>query len=78
MQKQPIIRRSAVTFIATIALMAMQGPASAADCKGLEKNQCESNDSCTWVDSYQRKDGVKVNGYCRNKGGKKSSSKSEN
>jgi hypothetical protein len=78
MQKQPIIRTSAVAFIATIALMAMQGPASAADCKGLEKNQCESNGSCTWVDSYQRKDGVKVNGYCRNKGGKKSSSKSEN
>jgi hypothetical protein len=77
MNKQPIIQRSAIAFIAATALMAMQGPASAAECKGLEKSKCESNGSCTWVDSYQRKDGAKVDGYCRNKGGKKSSSKSE-
>jgi hypothetical protein len=50
----------------------MQGNATAADCKGLEKAKCEGNSSCTWVDSYKRKDGVEVNGYCRAKGGKKS------
>jgi hypothetical protein len=55
-----------------IALLAMQGNATAADCKGLEKAKCEGNSSCTWVDSYKRKDGVEVNGYCRAKGGKKS------
>jgi len=74
MKKQPVIRKSAVALIAATALMAMQGPASAADCKGMEKSKCESNGSCTWVDSYKRKDGATVNGYCRSKGGKKSSS----
>jgi len=77
MKKQHIVRKSVVAFVTATALMALQGPASAADCKGMEKNKCESNGSCTWVDSYKRKDGVSVNGYCRNKGGKKSSSKSE-
>jgi hypothetical protein len=40
-------------------------------CKGLEKRDCENRDSCSWVDSYTRKDGVKVSGHCRTKGGKK-------
>jgi hypothetical protein len=55
-----------------IALVAMQGNAAAADCKGLEKAKCEGNSSCTWVDPYKRKDGVEVSGHCRAKGGKKS------
>ncbi|MGD8206541.1 MAG: hypothetical protein PVH47_00525 [Thiohalocapsa sp.] len=63
--------------LTTAALLTLQGPAVAADCKGLEKNRCESNNSCTWVDGYQRKDGVKVSGHCRSKGGKSSSRKSE-
>jgi len=73
--KSPI-RYAAVTAIA-LALGGLQGTAGAAACKGLEKNKCESSSSCTWVDSYTRKDGVKVDGYCRAKGGKKSSSKSD-
>jgi hypothetical protein len=57
---------------AAIALVAMHGNATAADCKGLEKAKCEGNSSCSWVDSYKRKDGVQVSGHCRKKGGKKS------
>jgi hypothetical protein len=37
-------------------------------CKGLEKRQCEGKGDCTWVDGYTRKDGVKVDGYCRSVG----------
>lgn len=69
------LRDSAVAAIAATALMILPGPAAAADCKGMEKNRCESNGSCTWVDSYKRKDGVKVEGYCRSKGSRKSGSK---
>jgi len=43
-------------------------------CKGLEKNACGKKETCTWVDPYTRKDGVKVSGHCRTKGGKKKSS----
>ena len=48
-------------------------------CNGLEKNACERKDGwdgCVWVDPYTRKDGIKVSGYCRAKGGKKSTSTS--
>jgi len=36
-------------------------------CKGLENPTCNQNSLCSWVDSYERKDGVKVNGFCRTK-----------
>jgi hypothetical protein len=62
--------------LAGTLMLASQSPLLAAECKGMEKAACERQDSCTWVDSYQRKDGVKVSGYCRGKGGKKSSSSS--
>ena len=72
-----LFKHSAAAAVAATILLVHQAPVSAADCKGLEKNQCDSNGSCTWVDSYTRKDGVKVDGYCRKKGGKKSSSQSD-
>ena len=53
------------------ALLASSAPAFASECKGLEQPRCESNESCSWVDSYQRKDGIKVAGHCRVKSGKK-------
>jgi hypothetical protein len=41
----------------------------------MEKQACEKNEAqCSWVDPYTRKDGVKVNGHCRKKPAKKSSS----
>ncbi len=45
-------------------------------CKGLEKRQCEGKGDCTWVDAYTRKDGVKVDGYCRSVGNQSGSSSS--
>ena len=71
MQVEKLIVKSAAAAVAAIALIASQGNATAAECKGLEKPKCENSSSCTWVDSYVRKDGVKVDGYCRAKGGKK-------
>lgn len=60
----------------TVALTLVSQSAFAAECKGMEKSSCERQDACTWVDSYKRKDGVQVSGYCRGKGGKKSSTSS--
>ena len=73
MRVEKIVVKSAAAAVAAIALIASQGSATAAECKGLEKPKCENNGSCTWVDSYQRKDGVTVHGHCRAKGGKKKS-----
>lgn len=37
------------------------------DCQGLEEAKCNTRPNCAWVDPYERKDGVKVMGYCRAK-----------
>lgn len=62
-------RRRLLTIATTLALALAGGTALAAEkssaCKGLEKMACGSKSSCTWVDSYTRKDGKKVNAYCR-------------
>ena len=63
--------------IAIVALVVSAGNVTAADCKGLAQAKCEGNTSCSWVDSYKRKDGKKVDAYCRSKGKKKSAKKSE-
>ena len=35
-------------------------------CKGMAENDCSTSNACRWVDSYKRKDGRDVKGYCRN------------
>ena len=50
----------------------LAGSALAADsaCKGVSKSQCVSKDSCSWVEGYTTKKGVKVSAYCRAKSAK--------
>lgn len=67
---------SSLALVAGLAI-GSQTNVFAAECKGMEKGPCENQDSCSWVDGYTRKDGVKVSGHCRSKGGKKSSSSSD-
>ena len=50
---------------AGLLLAGAQAPVAANECKGLEQNACAANAACLWVDPYERKDGVKVKGYCR-------------
>ena len=47
-------------------------------CKGLSKSACQSNDGCSHVGAFTRKDGVRVKSFCRAKpgnGARKSSAK---
>ena len=55
------------------------GAAYATDCKGQSETQCATSESCSWVESYTRKDNRKVNGFCRakSKGNKAAFSKSK-
>jgi hypothetical protein len=36
-------------------------------CKGRESGPCQKDDRCSWVESYKRKDGVKVSAHCKSK-----------
>ena len=40
---------------------------AASQCKGLDNSACDASASCSWVDAYERKDGRKVNAFCRTK-----------
>ena len=59
------------TIIVSSALaigLALSSPVSAASqCKGLDSNACSTSASCSWVEGYERKDGRKVNAFCRAK-----------
>jgi len=61
---------------AALALSALPSHAESA-CKGVEKPACGKKADCYWVDSYTRKDGVKVSGHCRTKATNKDSSRKE-
>lgn len=77
MMKKPARSESLLAMLAmTVALTLLSQSAFAVECKGMEKSSCERQNACIWVDSYKRKDGIQVNGYCRGKGGKKSSTSS--
>ncbi len=59
-----------VSATAIAAMMLLSGSANAADpiqCKGLENNACITQDTCSWVAGYERKDGRKVSAFCRTK-----------
>ena len=60
-------RQLLAATIVTVGL-AMSAPASAASqCKGLDNEACDTSSSCSWVAGYERKDGRKVEAFCRAK-----------
>lgn len=56
------------TFIlfASLCFGAISAQAESA-CKGSAKSACEGNNNCSWVKGYARKDGAKVEAYCKSK-----------
>ncbi|GHA07340.1 hypothetical protein GCM10008090_16470 [Arenicella chitinivorans] len=72
--KHSIIRSFLLTATLAGATMSMHASAASA-CKGLESKACGSNSACTWVDGYERKDGRKVNAFCRTSPSAKKASK---
>jgi hypothetical protein len=61
------IRKS--VFLLTLAgLLSVSSVSFAAGaCKGMEKDTCSSESSCSWINSYTTKKGKTINAYCRNK-----------
>lgn len=67
------------SLVLTMLVMALSVSAqiNAADpvqCKGLENAACVSQESCSWVKGYERKDGKSVNAFCRTKAKQKTTS----
>ena len=61
--------RNLVAALVFAGGLLLSGQASAASqCKGLQNEACnEQANSCSWVQGYERKDGRKVNAFCRSK-----------
>ena len=75
--KKTSITTLAIVVAATATIFSTNSFA-ANTCKGLESSACDTSSSCRWVESYQRKDGRKVNAFCRSYSAKKNISKSRN
>lgn len=74
--KKTIIRSALFTSVIVASMLASAGASAASTCKGLDVSACESSSSCRWVQEYQRKDGRKVNAFCRTYSAKANVSKS--
>ncbi|MGI9463958.1 MAG: hypothetical protein ACR2OM_08460 [Aestuariivirgaceae bacterium] len=64
-------------FASLMLVIAGTGTASAAECKGLSKSSCQSNQQCSFVKAHSRSDGTKVKAFCRSKPGQGVSKASE-
>ena len=72
------MRNSQTRAFAAISLFVLSTSfvnAGQSACKGLVENVCSAANACAWVSGYERKNGVKINGYCRNKAKKASAGK---
>ena len=60
--------RKSVYLLAIAGLFSVTSISFAAGaCKGMEKDICSSDSSCSWINSYTTKKGKTINAYCRNK-----------
>ena len=56
-----------LSIASVMGAMALSGNVLADNvCKGMAENYCATSNACRWVDSFKRKDGRDVQGYCRN------------
>ncbi len=46
-------------------------------CKGKKTESCQTDNSCTWVNAFENKNGTQVKGHCRSKPKKKNPSTSQ-
>lgn len=59
------------TALFALAVLAAFSSQVNAACKGQSEDACSTDASCAWIGSYERRDGVKINGYCRTRSGGK-------
>ena len=74
-KKNTIAKRVLSSVMALFVAMIFSVSAEAASCKGKTEASCSADNDCSWVNSFTRKDNVKVSGHCRASSGKKGSVK---
>jgi hypothetical protein len=57
--------RHSISAIVMVLAVSLNASAVGAECKGQAATLCENDQSCSWVNAYQRKDGRAVKGFCR-------------
>lgn len=62
------------TLITALSITSQVSAVDPVQCKGLDSEACISQDSCSWVKGYERKDGKMVNAFCRSKAKQKATS----
>jgi hypothetical protein len=67
--------KSLFVMVLAVAALVLSTPIFAKACKGMSSSSCSKSTSCSWVKAYKTKSGSTVAAYCRNKAGKKSSTK---
>jgi len=60
-------RTALLTSILAFSVTASGSAIAASQCKGLDNAACDAGSQCSWVEGYERKDGRKVNAFCRTK-----------
>jgi len=73
--KKVVITLSTFTLVTWISSTAA---AAELPCKGQEMQACNQSNSCTWINSYKRKDGKTIKSYCRNSTKNKSKKSKDN
>ena len=63
-----------VTITVLTAVLLASNATSAQQCSGLDEDNCIQASSCSWINSYERKDGRTVKAFCRAKPGTKQAS----
>ncbi len=67
------LRAALISLACALALTLSGNLLAASSCKGQTQNACTTNNSCSWIKSYKKKNDSKVTAYCRTKSKKKKS-----
>ena len=77
MSKTLLIAAISAVFFGVASLSGTPAFAAAKACKGMAKDACAAESSCSWVKSYKNKSGKQVAAHCRAKGKTKAKAKAK-
>jgi hypothetical protein len=75
MSKTLLIAAVSAVFFGFASLSGTPAFAAAKTCKGMAKDACGAEATCSWVKSYKNKSGKEVAAHCRAKGKTKAKAK---
>jgi len=67
MKSNKVFVRTTLLTSGLVALLSAGSASAVSACKGLDDSACNSDQTCRWVEGYERKDGRQVKSFCRTK-----------